>query len=450
MKRLKPFLPALCIFSLAILVRLIYNLTVARNYYPLYDSVQYQTIAFNILDEHCFCLHPYITTAYRAPLWPWLIAGISLLVGRWDFYDRLFLCFVGAGTCTFIYLFARDLFSKRLGFVAGMMACVYPALYIYDGWMYTESLFTFLLTAVCYTVYRIQCVRGQSKRLWLICGALLGLLSLARPNGIIVIALVGIWAIFMTWLRLIDARSLRNVLLTVLLACALIAPWTVRNYLVSQSLIPVATGDGTVLLGAYNDQMLNSSNDKGSWINPLRTSPLLLQPFPLYTCNAVCEVQREDVSKSSALQWIHANLSSMPAMLLYHFINFWTPNTREADMPMYRFSNQLSSQIQIRLADILPIPIFILAALGLVTTLKKRWRELLFPVTILLLTLGEALAYYGSSRFRAPAEPILLLLAAGGLWWLTRREPGSLRWLVMQRRKQRNSDEKQHKRESQL
>jgi 4-amino-4-deoxy-L-arabinose transferase-like glycosyltransferase len=427
MKRLKFLLPAFSIFCLALLVRIIYNVTVARDYYPLYDSIAYQSIGFNVLDEHCFCLHPYITTVYRAPLWPWLIAGISLLVGRGNFYDRLFLSCTGAGTCVFIYLFARDLFQKRIGLIAGLIACIYPALYMYDGWMYTESLYTFLLIAICYCIYCIQCNKGQRKRLWSACGGLLALLTLTRPNGIIVIALVLAWTLLMTWSKLLHMRALRNVALTILIACALIAPWTIRNYLVSHSFVPVATGDGTVLLGAYNDQMLNSPNNKGSWVNPLTTSPLLLRPFPLYTCNAVCEVQREEVSKNGALQWIHAHLSSMPVMMVYHFINFWTPNTREADMPMYRFPGQISSQIQLILAQTLPVPIFLLAVLGLVVTLKRRWRELLFPYAILLLTLGEALTYYGSSRFRAPVEPILILLAAGGLWWLTERAPDTLR-----------------------
>ena len=150
------------------------------------------------------------------------------------------------------------------------------------------------------------------------------------------IALVLSWAFFMTWRKLLSANSLKNVALTVFIACALIAPWTIRNYLVSHNFVPIATGDGTVLLGAYNDQMLNSSYNKGSWINPLKlkTDLPLLQPFPLYTCNAVCEVLREDASKKAAIQWVRTHLSSMPQMLLYHLFNFWTPDMPEADMPM--------------------------------------------------------------------------------------------------------------------
>lgn len=431
MQRIQPFLPTILLFFLALLVRVIYNFTVARAYFPLHDSSAYQAIGFNVIDEHCFCLHPLITTVYRPPLWPWLIAGISLIFGRADIHDRLFLCCLGAGTCILISLFARDLFGRRIGLIAGLIACIYPALYLYDGWLYTESLYTFLLTAICYCVLRIQRDAGQHWRLWLFCAVLLALLALTRPNGIIVIGLVGLWTFFLAWRKVLHKRAVGAVLLTALVAVLLIAPWTIRNYLVSHSPVLVATGDGTVLLGAYNDQVLTDPNNLGSWINPLKTNPQnkqLLRPFPLYTCNAACEVSREEVSKVAAEQWIKSHLNAMPALLAYHLRNFWTPYTREADLPIERFPSQVSSQIVHAMSISFPCAIFLLAALGLLVTLKRFWHVWLFAYLVILTTLAEALVYYGSSRFRAPIEPLLVLLAAGALWWLFQDEPGTLRW----------------------
>jgi 4-amino-4-deoxy-L-arabinose transferase-like glycosyltransferase len=76
-------------------------------------------------------------------------------MGTENFYPRLFFCFTGAATCVIIYLFARDIFNKRVALLAGIIAIVYPGLFIYGGWLYTESLFTFCLTAFCYTLYRL-------------------------------------------------------------------------------------------------------------------------------------------------------------------------------------------------------------------------------------------------------------------------------------------------------
>ncbi len=106
MKRIKPMLPAIGIFCFALIVRVIYNNTVAYHYYPLHDSAFYQGIAFHLLNEHCFCLESYVPTVYRPPLWPFTIAGISLIFGPSDYFARLFLSLVGSGTCVLVYLFA--------------------------------------------------------------------------------------------------------------------------------------------------------------------------------------------------------------------------------------------------------------------------------------------------------------------------------------------------------
>src|SRR5579864_2925256 len=274
MKRIKPFIPAISIFCLALLARVIYNSTVAGQYFPLHDSLYYQTIGINFVTHGCFCLQTNVTTVYRAPLWPIMLGGFSLFFGKNDLVGRIFLSLLDAGTCTLIYLFARDLFGRRFGLVAGLVAVFYPDLFIYTGWLYTETLFTFLLFALCYALYRIQRTRGEKKWLWPLCGVLLGLLTLTRPNGLIMFGLFLVWVIVMVWQKALPrATTVRGALLTVLLGLVIIAPWTVRNYVVSHSFIPVATGDGTVMLGAYNkvvlDPNLNYGEFLGTWLNPL-------------------------------------------------------------------------------------------------------------------------------------------------------------------------------------
>lgn len=444
MKRVIPWLPALGIFCLALLVRVIYNNTVAFQYYPLHDSLAYQTLARNLLEEHCFCQHPYISTVYRTPLWPFLMAGVSLLFGPGDYVARITLSLIGSGTCVLVYLFARDLFGWRIGVLAGIAASVYPELYIYDGWLYTESLYIFLLFAVCYGLYRLQRSPTKNRRIWIICGILLGLLSYTRPNGIIVIGLFIVWAIIMAWQKLFSRRvTTRGVLTTTLIALALIVPWTARNYFVSHTFIPVATGDGTVLLGAYNNDALNrttyAGGPKGTWINPLESRPDISHAFPISTCTAQCEVTRETTYTGAAVQWIRNHMRIMPHLLKLHLINMWQPNTYEADLPIVRFPQAQFTQLVLSMMKTFPIYVFILAAFGFAVT-WWRWRELLFIYFMIVLTIAQNIFYYGIPRFRAPIEPMLILLAAGAIWWLTHQDKGTLRWIIHQVRKRDQSD----------
>jgi hypothetical protein len=250
---------------------------------------------------------------------------------------------------------------------------------------------------------------------------LLGLLSLTRPNGLIVMGLFLLWAIIMAWLKLLPrAQTLRAALLSALLGLAIIAPWTVRNYLVSHTFIPVATGDGTVMLGSYNNNVLNPNINHGeflgTWQNPLSSAPQVTRLFPTTNCPATCEVRREDTYNQAAKQWILANKKKALHLVALHFINMWMPAAIEADLPMYRFPNAHLSTLTLDMMNIYPIPVMLLAAFGLVVTFF-RWRELLFPYFIIAMTFALALYLYGIPRFRNPIEPMLILLATGALWW---------------------------------
>ncbi len=421
MKHLRSFItpPALIVFGLALLIRFVYNETVTIGYYPLHDSLTYQTIALNLLHEHCYCLLPHLATVDRAPLWPFVIAVIYGMLGPHDHMVRLFLSILGSGTCLLVYYFARDLFGSRIGLLAGLLAAVYPFLYIYDGWLYSESLYTFLLLAFCYSLLLMQ--RKPRWLVMVISGLLLGLVSLTRPNGPAILGLFILWVGVMGWTKAMSwPVALRSAVIVSLVSLVLVAPWIIRNYRVSHNLIGVATGDGKVLIGAYNNEIANPNFQNGiyfaTWFRPEEAVPTLVQQFPAQ-CAAPCEVARDGAYKTAALQWIRNNIQTMPKLLGLHALNMWRITSEEADLPLNRFPHRPSSQFVVTMMVILTPIVFALAALGLVAT-WRRWRDLLFIYFMLLITVAQSVVLYGISRFRAPIEPMLLVLAAGAIWWL--------------------------------
>ncbi len=421
MKRLEAFVtvPLIVVFCVALTVRVAYNFTVAAGYFPLHDSLTYQDIAFHLVQEHCYCLYSHLPTVDRAPLWPFVIGVIDRLIGPQDILVRLVLCLVGSGTCALLYLFARDLFGERIGIFAGIVGAIYPFLYVYDGLLYAESLYTFLLLAFCYTLYRIQ--RSPRLSLIIISGVLLGLLSLTRPNGIALLGLFVLWTGVMYKIKVLSWRTtLKSVLVVSLLSLIFIAPWTLRNYKVTHTFVPVAVGDGKVMLGAYNyetaDPVYQHGYYAGVWIIPSESTPWITENFPK-DCAKACEVTRDNAYKTAALQWIESHLSSMPFLLGQHFINTWEVIPQEADLATNRFPDRDSSRFVVTMMETITPIVFALALLGIVVT-SERWRELLFIYLMILLTLAQDIAFYGIPRFRAPIEPMLILLASGAVWWI--------------------------------
>ena len=401
LKRVYRYTIPLSIFLSAFAVRLLYNLTVGQGYHAQYDAGYYEHIALHILYHRCYCLYATVPNLNRAPLWPFLIAVIYFFTGQDTLYPRLFLSLIGSGTCVLVYLFARDIFNERAAVAAGVIAAISPGLFIYDGWMYTESLYTFLIMLFLYSLYRLQ---RTARQHWLFVAAgALALASLTRPNGPFMLVLLLAWAVLAVRAGMMRARpAFEAVLVIIVVTFLLILPWTLRNYTASQRFILIATGDETVLTGAYNDSPLYANHEQGMWSPPDQIRP----------------VQARNLSYTPT--WIRNHLSSMPYLLGLHFYNMWRPSTPEANLPSNQFPERLSSQIVTIAMNLAPIPIFLLAAFGLVVT-RRQWRELLIPYLAITLTILQCIAFYGSSRFRSPIEPLLVLLAAGAIWWLDER-----------------------------
>ncbi len=368
MKRLQAYLPALGIFGLALLVRLVYNFTVARGYHSEFDARYYDNIAQHLLSEHCFCIVPHVSTPDRAPFWAWIIAAIYAVTGPANVYARIFLSLLGSGTCVLIYLFTKDIFDRRSGVIAGVLAAVYTGLFIYDGWLYSESMYTFLFLVFAYALYLFQ--RDTRWRWVIISGLALAFSSLTRPNGMFVLGMVVVWAIIVIWKKLLPWQTVvKCVLAITLLTVGLIAPWTARNYQLTHVFIPVATGSAVVLSGAYNDTILTKQDSLGMWTS----AEFIRPPVPQ---SAHRSFEGEDEGRAYAVHWIVTHLSSMPYLLSLHFINMWKPYTSEDGLPVREFPTRISSKVVWAMMQYMPILVIFLAACGFLVTLRVYHRAM--------------------------------------------------------------------------
>ncbi len=433
MRHIKASIPAIGIFCLALLVRIIYNNTVASGYVPIYDAAVYNNLARSLLVQHCYCYAGHNPTVFRPPLWPFMIAAVYFFAGVHSDSIRYLCCVLGSGTCVFVYFLARDLFGRRIALITGVIAAVYIGLFLWDGWLYTESLYTFCLTGFTFFLYRLQHSdlagkvgegkRPRGRRLasslsslsrwkWLIwSGIFLGLAALARPNGSTFAGLLCLWAILVVFARLMPWRAAAgSVLASILIALAINVPWLYRDYTVIHSIIPLSTF-GQTLDGAYNDMIVypDAHGQAGMWYGPPN---MVNADFHTYT------LVNEQEDTAQAFNWMRTHLSEMPYVLGLHLRNMWTPYIYSHGLPIEEFPHRLSSAIIRAMIPSMSIPIFLLAAIGLLLTWKRKRKDLLVVYLVIALVIAENAIFYGQPRFRAPIEPLLVLLAGGALWWL--------------------------------
>ncbi|HEV2580506.1 MAG TPA: glycosyltransferase family 39 protein, partial [Ktedonobacteraceae bacterium] len=338
MKQLKQHLPLLVVFFLALGVNLVYNLVVANGYVASSDAAWYNQIAYTVAYHGCYCQYPGVQSISRPPLWPLILAIFYHLAPPVSFqqadasiavfYSRLFYSVLGSFTCVLVYLLARDLFGKRIGLITGCVAAFYPGIFIYDGWVYTESLYTFLVTAFTYSLYRLQRTGKLRWAAW--SGVALGLANLARPNGPVLLGMLIIWAVGLILAKGVPWQTiLKGVLLSGLVAAAIIAPWTYRNFQVSGSYVMVSLGGGDVLLGAYNNNVASGST--GLWTSPRYVKPRPdVPPIVLAGHDAKGYTAADDkLATNAALQWIQSHLNEVPLLMFNRLKTMWTPFTAE-------------------------------------------------------------------------------------------------------------------------
>lgn len=188
-----------------------------------------------------------------APGLPLFVAGLYELSGGVHLtFALVVLALLGAGAIPLTYLLGLRMAGPIVGLLGAAAIAIYPALLQYQGLLLTEPLAAFLLSAALVAFF--YAIDRPSPWRWLGSGALLGALSLVRPEYLTLALLLPL-----TWLireglrgRLRHSAALAGILL---LGTALIlAPWTIRNAVVLDRAVPVSTGGGKALfIGTYLD-----------------------------------------------------------------------------------------------------------------------------------------------------------------------------------------------------
>ncbi|NOZ27275.1 MAG: glycosyltransferase family 39 protein [Chloroflexi bacterium] len=379
----------IAIFLLALALRLAYvTLFVGWDYVPQRDAAEYSAIAANLAAGHGYRLPSGELTAIRPPLFPLLLAGVYAIFGVHYGAALVVQGLLGALTCVIVYRVGAEAFGEWPGRLAGGMAAGYPLLIYNDGQLLSETIFLVWVTLALWAMLRLA--RRLRTREVVVLGIALGLVALTRPNGLILWAGVVIWALWY-WRR----RGWPVVGAVTLIVLLLLTPWVVRNWIAMDAFIPASTMGGAVLLGSYNEIVLEDPAYRGDWVSPCRV--------PGARCGeAMSEVARDRLWRAMGLAFIRSHVKDLPEMAFWRFVNFWH---------LYRFTRGFPENLGF-------YAYVAMAALAVVGAglYRSRWK-LLSPLYVVVICFtANALVFWGGFRMRAPVEPVLLVLAAGALW----------------------------------
>ncbi len=221
------------------------------------DSLIYGDLAKNLLLHGTYGLstaHGLLPTYIRLPGYPLFLALVFSLFGMEHYHAVLMTQMaVDIGTCFVIAELAREIASEKAGAMAFLMAAVCPftANFISAALSETLAIFfaalSFLLgvKAIAATKLEEATAPGpvwtaHSARMWAACGAAIGASILIRPDGGMLLMVLGGW-LLLRWPRSPRKKLIfASGVLLAITSLGPLVPWTLRNWVTMRQFEPLA------------------------------------------------------------------------------------------------------------------------------------------------------------------------------------------------------------------
>ena len=398
------------LFLLALVVRLVYLAHSQDNPFfsaPVVDAYSYVAQARQLAEVSWLGDKPF----WQPPLYPYFLALVYAFSGDLFWTPRLIQFLLGAASCALVFGIGRQVFSIRVGLLAGGMACLYgPSIY-FEGELLPTALAVFLNLLLLFVLLQPGGGWGRS----LVAGLVQGLAIVAVPNAAVLAPCACLWY----WKSAERATQSKLVwcLLFVAATCSVVGVVTARNWAVSGEFIPLSWNGGVnFYLGNHPDY------DRLVGIRPgPEWEALMEQPV---AAGQVGYAERSAYFYRQTGDWIAGAPGDFVRLLGYKAFLLARGEEIKRNQDVY-FARTYSWLMSVLLWKIhhFAFPFGLLgplAAVGLVLA----WRHRLQAGLLLLCTgaySASLLLFFITGRYRLPLVPLLLLFAGYALIWLVQQ-----------------------------
>ncbi|MGB9720625.1 MAG: glycosyltransferase family 39 protein [bacterium] len=370
---------------------------VANFYQP--RDYEYGEIARNIITGKGFS-RVFVANAYpaptssHAPLYPYFLSffyrsGINPFI---YLVIQLLQAIFSVLTVYIIYKTSQILFNDSVARITEWLVALYPPFIYYCTKLVPTTIFLFFL---CTAIYLI--IRNKNLFQNIISGICLGIAILCDP-----VALVLFPAILVFFLVNKEMNFFRMALI-LSVSIVLLVPWTIRNYIVHRTVVPITTQFGV------NFWIGNNPNATGTDFYEIKSIEkedhiLVTQTLPSAVQDSLCklsEIRRTKFYLNQAFDFIVNNPWKFIILLIkkcYYYM--WFPPSTEyasTDLQKYRILLYISY-----------IPVLVLGIAGILLSIKEKKPALFIILCMFFISGLYILTHVGLIRYRIPVELYLL------------------------------------------
>ncbi len=410
----------LIILLFASITRILYFLFFQSNdpfySYLIHDAKNYHEWAASILKSEFWESGPF----YQAPLYPYLLAFLYLLLAPAPMIGYLFQALLGVILIFLIYRVCTQAYSVRAGIFAAGFASLYGVFLFHETKLLPGTLSAFIAILA---VERMQVAITSAKAYyWAILGIVVGLGCLTSPAFLLLVPLTIAWIVIQRTNNYAD--KVRCGIFFLFAVLLLIAPITIRNIWIGKDLVLISTNGGITFYQGNNpsSQGIFSSPEgfSGSIFKQRKESRMLAEQDMGYSLRD-SEISRYWFQKG--ISFIREN----PARYLWLLM-------RKVSLVLDNYEHALEYNPQLDgnpIRYLVPLPFAMILGFAMIRFfLRPKLKQTEIPLfLIILVQLAVLLIFYVSSRYRLPAMPALIALAGGGvtsLWDHLRMAPRRL------------------------
>lgn len=404
----------LVVASVGLAIRLVYVLVFRAPLTPFQgDALFYSGGASNLVLGHGFTepLAPFVTLQ-SASHPPFYLVYLSIISAVWNAHTpsqtvfMVWSCVLGTGSIVLIGCAAREVVSSRVGLIAAALAAIYPNIWVHDGMLLSETSAIFMSALVMLLAYRYVRRPGFLRVLWV--GAAAGLGALARPELVLLLPLLLVPLALGT--RGFDwRRRLAALAVGVIAALMVMSPWVLFNLSRFDSPVFLSTNLGGTLAAANTDATYYGKIIGYKDYNGAR-EVIAKAEARSGTWKRLDPSEQDRAIRAESMHYIRAHLTRLPVVILARLgriTHLYEPFQEVAFDRLF-----LRQETAVGYAIVWSFWGVALLALGGVVLLRRQrvqvWPLLIIPAIVCI----SVAMTFAQTRYRAPAEVSLVILAA--------------------------------------
>ena len=403
------------LFGVALALRCAWVLAVDRAGFAFNDAIMYHTTAISLSRGDGYVPLTGGPTARWPPGYGTILGGLYSVFGVHPIVGELVNALIGALTVVLLVLAVERALDRRTAIVAGAILALLPGPVLWTDVLVAETLHT-----AVFVLALLVLVRARPTLPWMAAiGLVIGLGALVRGEALTWVLL----PIVLFWRELPQRNLARRIAVVVGVAAIVMAPWTIRNAVVMDAFVPVATNASQTLWSGHQPGATGG-----------QTYPPADYDLQFAAVLPDRELESSKALRNDAVEYMVTHplreLELIPLKLIHlnrgdSYVLDWVNAPGDGEAPP--LSPIAAERVGV-LADAGYFGLLALTVVGGWWLGRAFWRRpigRLITVSFVTALFLYGFLYYGNYRYRLPYEPLMAVVAAAFLTQVARRRPGA-------------------------